>query len=312
MLAVLQGFGIIGVIIATGYLLARTHALSEENAQGINSLCFWIATPALLFDTMTSADLHAVFSAHLTIAITANVVASLIFIIIAKVWLQRKAPELVIGGLAAGYVNSANLGIPIALYVLHEPNAFVPILLYQTILLCPIALTILDILLLNRDHLSPWQRMVQPLKNPLVIFGFAGLISALLHWTPPTVIAQPLHLIGQAAVPCGLIGFGHSLYGVKLLEKGKTPRRDVAIAVVCKILLMPTVAWVVGRYGLHLDPHTLFAVTVCAALPTAVNVYIFAARYKTARYLARDAGMISTILSIPAIIIISLLLLPAG
>lgn len=311
MLAVFQGFGIIGVVILVGYLLARTGALSEQNAHGLNNFCFWIATPALLFDTMVKADLKAVFSAHLTVAVVANVAASLIFVVIARLWLKRKAPELVIGGLAAGYVNSANLGIPIALYVIHDSTAFVPILLFQTILLCPIALSILDQLVITKESEPLWKRLLQPLKNPMVVFGFAGLFVALAHWTPPTVIAQPLHLLGQAAVPAGLVGFGHSLYGVNLLQKGKSPRRDVALAVFLKVAIMPLIAWAFGHFALGLDPTTLFAVTVFAALPTAVNVYIFATRYNTARYLARDANMVSTILSIPAILLISILLLPS-
>lgn len=311
MLAVFHGFGVIAIIIFIGYLLARLGILSEEMAQGLNNTCFWIATPALLFDTIIKADLKQVFSAHLSVAVFANVVASLIFIVVARLWLKRKPAELVIGGLSAGYVNSANLGIPIALYVIHDPTAFVPILLFQTMLLCPIALSLLDHLVLDHSDQSAWQRLLQPLKNPMVIFGFAGLIFALGHWTPPTIISEPLHLIGQAAVPCGLLGFGHSFYGVKVMEKGTTPRRDVALAVVLKTAVMPLIAWAFGHFALGLDPQTLFAVTVCAALPTAVNVYIFASRYNTARYLARDAGFISTILSIPAILVISALLLPA-
>ena len=94
------------------------------------------------------------------------------------------------------------------------------------------------------------------------------------------------------------------------MEKGTTPRRDVALAVVLKTAVMPLIAWTFGHCALGLDSKTLFAVTVCAALPTAVNVYIFASRYNTARYLARDAGFISTLLAIPAILVISALLLP--
>lgn len=310
MLAVFHGFGVIAIIIFIGYLLARLKILSPEMAQGLNNTCFWIATPALLFDTIIKADLKVVFSAHLSVAIVANAVASLIFIVVARLWLKRKPAELVIGGLAAGYVNSANLGIPIALYVIHDPTAFIPILLFQTILLCPIALTILDYLVLDHSHQSRWGQLLQSLKNPMIIFGFAGLICAVCQWTPPTIVSEPLHLIGQAAVPCGLLGFGHSFYGVKVMQKGKTPRRDVALAVMLKTTVMPLIAWMFGHCALGLPPQTLFAVTVCAALPTAVNVYIFASRYHTATYLARDAGFLSTIVSIPAILAISALLLP--
>lgn len=158
MLGVLHGFGVIAIIIAIGYLLGRLRILSEEMARGLNNICFWIATPSLLFDTLIKADLKSVFSVHLSVAVFANAVTSLLFILISYLWLKRKPAELVIGGLAAGYVNSANLGIPIALYVIHDTTAFVPILLFQTILLCPLTLSLLDYLVLDHSEQKTWER----------------------------------------------------------------------------------------------------------------------------------------------------------
>ena len=68
MLAVFHGFGVIAIIIFIGYLLARLGILSEEMAQGLNNTCFWIATPALLFDTIIKAD--PVSYTHLTLPTT--------------------------------------------------------------------------------------------------------------------------------------------------------------------------------------------------------------------------------------------------
>ena len=54
--------------------------------------------------------------------------------------------------------------------------------------------------------------------------------------------------------------------------------------------------------------HDLLAVTVIAALPTAQNVFTFAMRYDRAVILARDSIFVATVLSVPAILVITWLL----
>ncbi|MFI5075292.1 MAG: AEC family transporter, partial [Actinomycetales bacterium] len=49
----------------------------------------------------------------------------------------------------------------------------------------------------------------------------------------------------------------------------------------------------------------LFAAAVTAALPTAQNVFTYANTYRRATVLARDAVFVSTFLSVPVILLIS-------
>jgi len=75
-----------------------------------------------------------------------------------------------------------------------------------------------------------------------------------------------------------------------------------------KIVLMPLVAFALARwvFGLHGVP--LLAATMCAALPTAQNVFVYAVRYLTAVPLARDAVSTTTLACIPALVVIAGLL----
>lgn len=52
--------------------------------------------------------------------------------------------ELVIGSLASSYVNSGNLGIPVAAYALGSASFVAPTLLLQLLVLQPVALALLD------------------------------------------------------------------------------------------------------------------------------------------------------------------------
>ena len=86
-------------------------------------------------------------------------------------------------------------------------------------------------------------------------------------------------------------------------------RRDVLLASALKIAVMPLVAWTAGRL-VGLDPEQLFAVTVLAALPSAQNVFNYAQRYGRAVILARDVVLITTIASLPALLVVAALLAP--
>lgn len=301
------GFSVIFVIIAIGFVLGRTGTLGPEGQVVLSRLVFFVATPALLFDALATSDLSVIFSPTLYVAAATAFTIAALYLVIAKLWLRRPLPELTIGALAASYVNSANLGIPIAVFVLGDASFVAPLLLFQIVLFSPIALTILDLSTM-RAGASRMETVTAPFKNPIVLAGAAGLIVAVTGVTLPAAVQQPFHLLGGASVPGALLAFGLSLQGVKVLEKGQSPRRDVALASVLKIGVQPVLAYLMARYLLGLDGHELFAIVVVATLPTAQNVFVYASRYGRGMVLARDAALVTTLASIPAIGLVALLL----
>ncbi|MFC0449624.1 AEC family transporter [Rhodococcus jostii] len=307
MSGVVAGFTVIFVIIAIGYILGRRGTLGAEGESVLGRLVFFVATPALLFDSLASSDLSVIFSPTLAVASATALTVGALYMVVAKVWLRRSLPELTIGALSASYVNSANLGIPIAVFVLGDASFVAPLLLFQIIAYSPIALTILDVTTLRRGA-SRLETVTAPFKNPIVVAGAAGLLIALVGWTPPEALMQPFRLMGGASVPGALLAFGISLYGVRVLEKGTSPRRDVALASVLKIVVQPVLAYLMARYLLGLDGHELFAIVVVATLPTAQNVFVYASRYGVGTVLARDTAFVTTLAAIPGIALVSGLL----
>jgi predicted permease len=87
-----------------------------------------------------------------------------------------------------------------------------------------------------------------------------------------------------------------------------TLRRDVVLAVALKTFAQPLVAYIIARWVLDLHGPALLAPTLLAALPTAQNVYVYAVQYRASRTLARSAVLLSTLLSIPVMILIAGLL----
>ncbi|MFC9360567.1 AEC family transporter [Rhodococcus sp. NPDC057014] len=307
MSGVVAGFTVIFVIIAIGYILGRRGTLGAEGESVLGRLVFFVATPALLFESLASSDLSVIFSPTLAVAAATALTVGALYMVVAKLWLHRSLPELTIGALSSSYVNSANLGIPIAVFVLGDASFVAPLLLFQIIAYSPIALTILDVTTLRRGA-SRLETVTAPFTNPIVVAGAAGLLIAILGWTPPEALMQPFRLIGGASVPGALLAFGISLYGVRVLEKGTSPRRDVALASVLKIVVQPVLAYLMARYLLGLTGHELFAIVVVATLPTAQNVFVYASRYGVGTVMARDTAFVTTLAAIPGIALVSGLL----
>ena len=212
-----------------------------------------------------------------------------------------------VGTLAAGYTNANNIGIPVALYVLGDPAFSAPVILLQLLVFAPVALTILDIQ--DRGAVS-WRRILaQPFTNPIIIASVLGVLLSIFGIQLPDAVMEPFRLVGAAMVPVVLIGFGMSLHGQRPLAPG-TARRDVLLVSALKLVAMPLVAWSVGHLLFGLEGEKLFAVTVLAALPAAQNVFNYAQRYERGEILARDVVLITTLLSVPVLLVVAALLAP--
>ena len=145
-------------------------------------------------------------------------------------------------------------------------------------------------------------------RNPLLIASLLGAVLAFAHVDLPSLVYAPLTIIGGAAVPLLLMMFGASLVGQRVLEPGSN-RRDVLLATALKLVGMPIAAWALGRlFGL--DPVSLHAAVVLAALPSAQNVLNYATQYDRSTLLARDTVLLTTIGSLPALVVVSVLLAP--
>ncbi|MGB2719673.1 MAG: AEC family transporter [Rhodococcus sp. (in: high G+C Gram-positive bacteria)] len=307
MFGVLEGFTVIFVVIALGYLLAHLKALGEHGQFVLSRLVFFVATPALLFVTLANSDLSVILSPVLAVAGSTALLVGAIYFVIAKLALKRTVPDATVGALASSYVNAANLGIPIAVFVLGDANFVAPLLLFQIMIYTPIAVTILDIST-KVDKVSLLETVTTPFRNPIVLAGAAGLVLSITGFELPEALMQPFELVGNASVPGALLAFGLSLYGARVLQKGMSPRRDVALATVFKMALQPLLGYLMAKFVFGLEGHDLFAIVVVSALPTAQNVFVFASRYQRGVVLARDTAFVTTLVSIPVIALVTLFL----
>ncbi|BDA64670.1 AEC family transporter [Actinomyces capricornis] len=335
MAEVLGGLAVFGLAIALGWLLARSGALPRDADSVLTRVCFFAATPALLVLTLSRADLHTAVSATTAAAVAAELIAILTAWLLHRLVLVRSRAEATVAAISSGYVNAANLGIPVTILILGDATPIAPILLLQLLIITPVTFTVLDAAT-RRGSPSRFATLTAPLRNPLLWAVVAGVVLNLAGWDPSAldgtaqglarIVSQVLEMLGAVAVPLMMLALGVSLASApRPLRAGRSvgPQEDgpgagpagpglphragsgrgaLWWAVVWKLLVMPALALLLGL-ALGLGGSELLIPVVVACLPTAQNVFMYASRYGAAKDLARDTILVTTAGFIPVVLV---------
>ncbi|GAA1170068.1 AEC family transporter [Ornithinimicrobium humiphilum] len=305
MVAVLQGFWLIAAVVAVGWLLAHTGTLGRTEQQVLARLTFWVGSPALLFLVVADADVRVIFSGFLVATLAGVAVASAAYVLVARLLLRRPLTHVLMGGMSVSYVNSNNLGLPIAIYVLGDGSWSAPVILLQLLLLQPAWLAALDASQTGR--VSVRRVLRSPVTNPLTIGSLLGLAVALLGIELPSLVRAPVELVGGLAIPGMLLAFGISLR-LSPVPRGRDNLAELGLVVALKLAVMPAVAALVAGPVLGLGHAEVLAAVVMATLPTAQNVFVLAVAYGRGEDIARDSVLVTTLLAMPAMLVVVALL----
>jgi predicted permease len=303
---VIEGFATIGLVIALGALLAQLGVVDDRARVVLSRVAFFVASPALMVTVLGDTDVTEVLSKNLVATVVGVLVPTVLYVVAARVVWHRELAETVIGSLSSAYVNAGNLGLPIAAYVLGDAALVAPTLLLQLLVLQPLALAILDHATSGR-RFSVGRAMARPLTNPLTVGSLLGLVLSLTGFDLPAALQDPLELVGGMAVPSMLIAYGISLRLGPRPGHG-TSAVEVGLVSVLKLVVQPVTAYLVARFVLGVGDTGLLAVTVLAALPTAQNIFVHATRYGRGEVLARDSIFVTTLASVPVVLVIAAVL----
>ncbi|RAJ35816.1 hypothetical protein K353_05019 [Kitasatospora sp. SolWspMP-SS2h] len=313
--ALVSAFAPIWVLTAAGWLAGRTGLLGADAEAVLGRFVFHISMPAALFTVVARTDL-ASFADRWVLAFAAGtLIASLLGLPVGRRLrrLRRTPAERTVAVMAAGYVNSGNLGIPVAAQVLGDASYAAPVLLFQVLLVTPLMLTVLDATTASPSPSSPASRpaarlrrlALLPLRNPVILGAGLGALFSAAHWRLPGPLAHSADLLGAAAVPTALVTLGLSLRTPPGAAAQRPDRGELGLAVLVKTVGQPLAALAVGALLLHLRGPQLRAAVLLSALPTAQNVYVYARLYGAAPVLARSAVLASTVLSMLTLSVIA-------
>ena len=273
LLDAMQGFAVIGIVIAVGYVAARMRVGGSQAQMVLNRMSFFVATPCLIFSILSRERLTTLLHPSIVVAFVAALTVGALFLLCNRLWFHLRAPDAAIGALGALYLNSNNIGLPVATYILGNPALVVPIVMMQWLIFMPAGLAALDAT--TRGTVCVRAMVLQPLRQPILIGSVLGVVVSAINArvgfdVVPAFVRNPIGMIGDAA----------------------------ALTVVAlKNLVMPAVAFAMAYWAMGFRGPVLYACVVLAALPTGQNVYNYAASYNAGVAFSRDCILVSTIVS---------------
>ncbi|MFF8611895.1 AEC family transporter [Streptomyces sp. NPDC015350] len=226
--ALLSAFAPIWTLTTIGYAVGRSGLLGRQAEAVLGRFVFHVAMPAALFTMVSGARLDS-FANPSMVAFAAGtaLVCGLGFLTAGRLF-GRGTADRAISSMTSGYVNSANLGIPVAVQVLGDASFVAQIILFQVLLVSPVILTLLDSGTSTRAGTGTvgsgtgggarsgravvLRRMLtMPVRNPIIMASLLGVVVSALGLRLPHALAHSCDLLGAAAVPTALITLGLSL-----------------------------------------------------------------------------------------------------
>lgn len=288
------------VLVGLGYLAARTGLLSQSVGEGLGQFVFVIAIPALIFKTLATVSMEHGFPWALWAAYFSGVAITwaIATLIVRKVF-GRDARAGVIAGISAAFANTVMVAIPLVSSVLGQ-EGLLPLVLLISVHL-PV-MTIVIAVLMERaaaaDGITGAQSIPDLLKkilaslitNPIVIAILASLVWRVFSLPLTGIAGDVVGRLASTALPVALFSLGMSmvLYGI---------RGNMAAGIilsVLKVAVMPAIVLVLCEFVFGLPPVWTAAMTLTAACPTGVNVYIFASRYGTGHAMSANSITLTT------------------
>jgi malonate transporter and related proteins len=290
-------------IIVTGWLAGWSGYVSRSLADGLVHFAYNVAMPALLIVTIAQEPARNLLEWRFLLAFGGGSVLCfvLVFLAVRAAWVRGLASST-IHGMAAAMTNTGFVALPI-LHSIYGQPAVLPAAI-ATVFVAGVMFPA-AVILLESDGRGAQGRSVRPaalarqiLLNPMVLSTLIGLAWTIAGLPIPGPVAVYLNIFAAALTPCALfaIGLGLSVAGLR-----SNLRTSMVLAAV-KLVLMPLIV-----YGLcvasGLDPLYTIAAVVCAAVPTAKTVYILAGEYKVEEPLVAATVSITTLLSVPTLLI---------
>ncbi|MET8083301.1 AEC family transporter [Micromonospora sp. NPDC005237] len=295
-MSLVSAFVPIWILTAVGYAACRWGLLGEAVASVLGRFVFHLAMPAALFLALSRMPLSG-FAGRSLLAFGLSTAAVVGFGWVGASWLFGREPgERPIWGMAAGYVNSANLGIPIATQVLGDVSFLAEVVLLQVLVVTPVILVALD------RHSDPAGRVgvrriaSLPVRNPVILASLLGVACSAGGLHLPSAAGASLTLLSGAAVPAALVALCASLHRTAP-SRAEPTKLELAVITALKLVAQPVIAYAAGL-ALHLSAPQLLAVVVCAGLPTAQNTFIFGQEYGVGEAVANRAVVVTTTLSL--------------
>lgn len=286
MLHLLNILGPISIITLIGYAMGRSTI--GLHSRTLSSIVILVATPALIFHTLTS--MHVSAGLMETMALAA--VACMTLAGLLGLALLRMAGASISGFLPSLMLpNSGNMGLPLAILTFGDEGMKLGVSYFFVVAVIQHSVGV--------SIAAGTVRLAHLLRQPLIYSIFLVLLVTFLDLPVPQIVLKTTEMLGGMMVPAMLILLGSSLASLKVSDL------KPAVAIAIGRLSIGAVSALIVIYVLDLTGTAAGVTFILATMPTAIVTYVFAEQYHGNSKQVAGSVVVSTLLTfvcLPAII----------
>ncbi len=276
------------LVTGVGWLLRRTLRL---NSAPLAQLTFWCLSPALIFDSLRTAELPlSTVWLVAAFAVVYHVIMLILSLPVRRALLPEDRAGQAVASLTMMFGNCGNLGLPVLLLALGRTGFEVGVIFVAA---NSVLISTLGIATITWEGRPAWGRMLRTVMRVPWVYAVAAAIAARAVGEIPVWFANATELLAGGAIPVMVLLMGMQLADVQPRQVAKEATTIAAL----RLLLGTLVAWgLAAAFGLA--GVVRGALIVEGSVPTAVNSLILSLQYKRRPDLAASVLLLSTAMSI--------------
>ena len=286
-------------LIVLGFAAGRIKRIPDTGMAWMNVFIVYISLPALFYRILATTPLEQLARAPFIVATTLStfLVFTLSFAI-AMAMRRGNIAESTIAGLAGGYGNIGYMGPGLALSTLGAQAAAPVALIFCFDQLVLFSLVPMLMALAGADKKTPLAAAIEVVRrivtHPLMLASALGVLSAAVRFEPPVALDRLLQFLQNAAAPSALFALGVT---VAMRPLDKMPW-EVPPLVTIKLVLHPLVVLALLILLGPFEELWIYTAVLLAALPPALNVFVFARQYDAWVPQASSSVLLGTVISV--------------
>jgi malonate transporter len=286
-------------LIFLGLGCGKFKAIPETGLAWVDFFILYVALPALFYRIVAQTPLEQLANPRFIIGTMLATGCAFALSFAVGMMIRRGAmAESTIAGLAGGYGNIGYMGPGLALATLGA-EATAPVALifcFDSILLFSLVPFLMALAGTDRqgfvaNAIDVGRRIV---LHPLMLATMLGVLSAAMHYEPPVALDRLMAFLQSAAAPTALFMLGVTV-ALRPLEKMPW---EVPFAIAIKLVVHPLLALTLMSLLGPFDEVWVYTAVLMAALPPALNVFVFARQYNVWVEQASSSVLFGTLISV--------------
>ena len=284
------------LVMSLGYYLKFKNLLDSKTLSAMNSVCFKVFLPLLLFYNIYKSDINSAFNPKLMIFSVSCVLILflLLMLIIPKIEKDNSKRGVIIQGIFRS--NFVIFGMPVATAIYGDGNIGTTALLIAVVVPLFNLLSVISLEVFRNGDIDYKKILKGIITNPLIIASFIGIIFVLFKLKLPTFLEKSVSDVSKIATPLSLILLGGSF---SFSNVGSYLKKTIFV-VSNKLVFVPLIFIPISiAFGFRgIDLLTLLLVF---ASPVAVSSFQMAKQMGGDSILAEQSIVFSCLFCIPTV-----------